>query len=39
VGRVVDKVLLVEGGFKDVPLKDRAYIASMARYAAKLYVR
>jgi hypothetical protein len=28
-------VLLIEEEFKDLPLKDRAYIASMARCAAR----
>mmetsp|Transcript_50524 Transcript_50524/g.86573 ORF Transcript_50524/g.86573 Transcript_50524/m.86573 type:complete len:383 (+) Transcript_50524:165-1313(+) len=37
--KLLPTVLLVEDEFKGLPLKDRAYVASMARYAAKLYAR
>lgn len=37
--RLLPRVILSEDEFKSLPLKDRAYIASMARYAAKLYTR
>jgi hypothetical protein len=37
--RLLPRVVLIADEFKEMPLKDRAYIASMARYAAKLYAR
>jgi len=37
--RLLPTVMLLEEEFEGLPLKDRAYIASMARYAAKLYAR
>lgn len=37
--RLLPRVILSEDEFQDLPLKDRAYIASMARYAAKIYAR
>jgi len=37
--RLLPTVMLLEEEFICLPLKDRAYIASMARYAAKLYAR
>jgi len=36
---LLPRMILCEDEFQDLPLKDRAYIASMARYAAKLYTR
>lgn len=36
---LLPRVVLIEAEFQELPLKTRAYIASMARYAAKLYAR
>lgn len=36
---LLPKILLLENEFEDLPLKNRAYIASAARYAARLYAR
>ena len=37
--RLLPRVVLIADEFKEMPLKHKAYIASMARYAAKLYAR
>jgi hypothetical protein len=37
--KLLPRVVLIADEFKEMPLKDKAYIASMARYAAKLYTR
>lgn len=37
--RLLPRVQYIEREFKDLPLKDRAYIASTVRVAAKLYAR